>query len=110
MKTLSVLYAIAAMAFAGSALAAPDAAKTTPPSSTSGASATAATDCAASGQDRGPRQTVSAARADGGKMAMDDWSARCAASHGDAQPPATAPGAVSIGVPDLDAGAKDAAK
>ena len=106
MKTLSVLYAIVALAFASSALAAPDAAKTTPPSSASGAATASATDCATSGQGRGPRQTVSVARADGGKTAMDDWSARCAASQGGAPTPASPP----AGVPALDTGAKDAAK
>jgi hypothetical protein len=108
MKTLSVLYAIVALAFASSALAAPDAVKTAPTSSTSGASTTAPPDCGASSQDHGPRQTVSAARADSGKSAMDDWSARCASSHAGAQPQASPP--ASVGVPVLDAGAKDAAK
>ena len=105
MKTLSVLYAIAALAFASSALAAPDDAKTTPPSANNSASATAPPDCAAS---RGPRQTESVSRSDGGKTAMDDWTARCAASPSGGQPQTNPP--ASVGVPALDGASKDAAK
>jgi hypothetical protein len=108
MKALSVLYAIAALAFAGSALAGPEAAKTsaTPPASTTPAATPP--DCASPGQGGAPSQTVTVSATHGGKSAMDDWSARCAASHGGAQPPSSPP--ATVGFPALDASSKDSAK